>query len=215
MAWLNLELVSIHFPKAAGSSLGAVLKAHFGDALALDYDHNPANPDHLLRERPTLPEGIRAVHGHFRWDRYIEQRGAFTFTFLREPVDNLFSIYSYWRSVPLHGNAMHRRFLLDPPSILDFARGYRAIRRLMSVTFFGGMDVGFLDFIGFYETRARDLGRLSKRTGLPLESDIYLNRTAPVDDRQLFLQNGSTMSSLRSLLSEDVAFYERAKERWD
>ena len=80
---------------------------------------------------------------------------------------------------------------------------------------FGGMDVGSFDLVGFYETRVRDLGRLSKQLGLSLPSDVYVNRTAPIDDRQLFLQDVATLSTLRSLLSDDVAFYEKARERWD
>jgi hypothetical protein len=212
---LSLELVSVHYPKAAGSSLAAALKAHFGDALALDYHHDPVNPDHSLSERPLLAEGARAVHGHFRWDRYIEHRGAFRLTFLREPVANLVSIYSFWRSLPPQRSPTHDRFLSEQTSIVDFARSYWPIRRLMSVTYFGGIEIGSFDLVGFYETRVRDLGRLSKQLGLSLQSDIYVNRTAPMNDRQLFREDAATVSTLRSLLSDDVAFYEKARERWD
>ena len=212
---MNLELISVHFPKAAGSSLASALKAHFGDALALDYHHDPVNPDHPLSERPALTQGSRAVHGHFRWDRYIEHRGAFRMTFLREPVANLVSIYSYWRSLPSQGSATHDRFLAEQPTILDFARSYWPLRRLMSVTYFGGMDIGSFDFVGFYETRVRDLDRLSKQLGLSLSSDIYVNQTAPMPERQLLMQDSATVSTLRSLLRDDVAFFEKARERWD
>jgi hypothetical protein len=85
----------------------------------------------------------------------------------------------------------------------------------MSVTYFGGMEVGSFDFVGFYETRGRDLGRLSKQLGLSLQSDIYVNRTEPIHDRPALLQDTATVSTLRSLLSDDVAFFEKAKERWD
>src|SRR5262249_31928136 len=160
-----LELISVHFPKAAGSSLAGALRSQFGDALALDYHHDPVNPDHPLSERPALAEGARAVHGHFRWDRYIEHRNAFRLTFLRDPVADLTPTYTYWPSLPSQGTPTHDRFLSEQPSILDFARSYWPLRRLMSVTYFGGTDIKSFDFVGFYETRVRDLDRLSKQLG--------------------------------------------------
>jgi hypothetical protein len=85
----------------------------------------------------------------------------------------------------------------------------------MSVSYFGGMDIGSFDFVGFYETRVRDLGRLSKQLGFSLQPDIYVNRTEPTDDRELFLQDTASVSTLRSLLRDDLAFFEKARERWD
>jgi hypothetical protein len=39
-------------------------------------------------------------------------------TFLRHPVDNLISIYFFWRALPEPGHALHARFLRERPSIL-------------------------------------------------------------------------------------------------
>jgi len=214
---MSLEVVSVHLPKAAGSSLAAGLRAHFGAALILDYGHDPANPDHILSAAPTLPPGTRAVHGHFRGDRYVDYRAACRFTFLREPVSNLFSIYYFWRSYPAHGNATHDRFLAERPTIVDFARHCWPIRRLMSVSYFGGIDLGSFDFVGFYETRELDLARLSTRLGMPLASDLFVNRTsdADADERQASMEDATTLATLRSLLADDIAFYERARQRWE
>src|SRR5262245_8416038 len=214
---MRLELVSVHFPKAAGTSLAKNLRAHFGEALALDYGHDPVNPDHRLSEAPMLPAGTRAVHGHFRGDRYREFRGAFRITFLREPVSNLVSIYFFWRSFPAHGNATHDRFVAEQPSITDFARHCSPIRRLMSMSYFGGVDMGCFDLVGFYETWERDMARLSTLLGGSLSSDLYVNRTnyAEAGNRQALMEDAATLATLRSLLADDVAFYEAARQRWD
>lgn len=217
MKTVRLEVVSVHFPKAAGTSLAKDLRAHFGEALALDYDHDPVNPDHRLSDAPMLPAGTRAVHGHFRGDRYRDCRPAFRLTFLREPVSNLVSIYYFWRSFPVHGNPTHDRFVAEQPSIIDFARYCWPIRRLMSMSYFGGIDMVCFDFIGFYETRERDVARLSTLLGAPFSSDLYVNRTndAEGDDRQALMEDAATLATLRSLLADDVAFYEAARQRWD
>jgi hypothetical protein len=212
---LNLELVSIHFPKAAGSSLRGALARHFGDGLTLDYEHDPVNPDHLLSAPPALPDHTRAVHGHFRADRYAAYRRACHVTFLREPVANLISIYYFWRKFPPAGSPTHDRFLDERPTVLDFARFYWPVRRLMSVSYFGGFDVNSLDFVGFHETRARDLARLSKMLNIDLPAETYENRTPHDDERTALADDGRTLAALRSLLADDVCFYERARERWD
>jgi hypothetical protein len=212
---MALELVSVHFPKAAGSTLASALKGHFGDALAFDYSHDPVNPDHILSEPPAHCVGIRAVHGHFRGDRYEEQRNAFRFTFLREPVENLISIYYYWRSHPTHGNPTHDLFLREQPTIVDFAAHCWPIRRLMSMSYFGGVDIRTFDFVGFYETRIRDLARLSSQIGVSFPPHVHSNPTAPHQDRQLLLSDKIALSTLRSVLADDVAFYESARAHWD
>jgi hypothetical protein len=214
---VGLEVISIHFPKAAGSSLAENLRRHFGDALALDYGHDPVNPNHVLSEPPILPPGIRAVHGHFRGNRYDDYRGAFRFTFLRDPVSNLISIYYFWRSWPPGSNATHDRFVAERPSIVDFARDCWPIRRLMSLTYFGGVDIGAFDFVGFYETRERDLERLSTQIGANFSGGLHVNPTtsAEADERRALVEDARTLATLRSLLADDIAFYESARQRWD
>jgi hypothetical protein len=214
---LSLEIVSVHFPKTAGTSLAEGLRRHYGDTFTLDYNHSPVDPTHLVSEPPSLPEGTRAVHGHFRGDRYLEDRSAFRFTFLRDPVANLISIYFFWRAIPSTGLAPHDRFLIERPSIIDFARGSCPLRRLMSLTFFGGVDMASFDFVGFHETRERDLARLSKLVGIPFEADLHLNPTsaAELGERAAMMQDANTLGMLRTILADDVAFYEAVRQRWD
>jgi hypothetical protein len=214
---VSLEVVSIHFPKAGGSSTAEALRRHFGESLALDYHHDPVNPDHLLSAPAVVRDGIRAVHGHFRADRYIAHRTAFRFTFLREPVSNLISIYYYWR-VFASDSATHNRFLAEQPSIIEFARHCWPIRRLMSVSYFGGTEPRSLDFVGFHETRARDLARLSALLGVPFTSasDLHLNPTTnAIDERRALMDNAEVLATLRTLLADDMAFYESARNHWD
>jgi hypothetical protein len=199
------QVVSVHFPKAGGTSLHRQLVALLGEAAFLDYAHDPL----VVPSGGTsaFPVGARLVHGHFHAARYAAP-GRCLVTFLREPVANLLSIYFFWRDLPPCGHAVHSRFLSERPSILDFAR-YAGIARLMSETYFGGFDMRRFDFIGFHETRQRDLPRLGRLLGLPLSHRLHENRTAPSEERQELDSSPRILAALRTLLAADIAFYER------
>ncbi len=196
-------IISVHFPKAAGSSLKKQLQSHFGDLLVLDYDHDPFVP--RGRELTAFPNGKRIVHGHFRAQRYSAPN-AYMMTFLREPVDNLISIYFFWRSHP-STHELHSRFLSEKPSILEFAE-YPDFKHLMSDRYFGGFDMRRFDFIGFYDSLARDFVLLSEELGLALDHELHENRTPGWEERGNLMGDQKTMSAIRDTLREDVRFYE-------
>ena len=116
---MALELVYVHFPKAAGTSITTALRNHYRESLMGDYDHQP--PFDWSHDPPSVDHVVRAVSGHFHADRYVKYSSAFRFTFLREPVDNLISIYYFWLTYPFDGYPAHRRFLDERPTIFEFA----------------------------------------------------------------------------------------------
>jgi hypothetical protein len=201
------RIVSVHFPKAAGSSLRAQLTKLLGDEIAFDYNHDPLTS--AGAETADFPCGKRLVHGHFRAQRYATA-AAYWMTFLRHPVDNLNSIYFYWKSVQEPGHAIHAQFLRERPSILEFAR-YPALTNLMSETYFGGFDMGRFDFIGFYETRDTGVPHLAADLGLPLVADVHENRTPESVERRSLEADVSVRRRLTDLLSADVKFYEKMR----
>ncbi len=203
------RVVSIHFPKAAGSSLHTQLGKVLGDKLVLDYTHDPLTPNGS--EMAEFPSGKRIVHGHFRAQRYASTK-AYWMTFLRHPVDNLISIYFFWRTLPEPGHELHGRFLRERPSILKFAT-YPGITFLMAETYFGDFDMSRFDFIGFFENREADFPRLSRDLGLPLVADVHENRTAETSERLELETDLTVRRKLTDLLAVDVAFYERLRTK--
>ena len=205
------RIVSVHFPKAAGASLRHQFAELIGDGLQLDYNHDPLTPSG--GGEATFPEGKRIVHGHFRPQRYAST-SAFLMTFLREPVDNLISIYFFWRAEATPGHELRARFLRERPSILEFA-AYPRIRRLMSETYFGDFDMDRFDFIGFYESRDADVARLAADLDLPLTAAVYVNKTAESAERVAVRTDPETLARLRELLADDIAFYQRLRHVHD
>lgn len=203
----SVPVVSIHFPKAAGYSLQVQFVKLLGDRVALDYTHDPLTSTGW--ETAEFPDGKRLVHGHFRARRYASAN-AYWMTFLRHPVDNLISIYFYWKALPEAGHALHARFLRERPTILEFAT-YPGITCLMSQTYFGNFDMGRFDFIGFYENRDTDIPCLAKDLGLPLSASVHENRTGETIERRELEADVSVRRRLTDLLAADVAFYERLR----
>jgi hypothetical protein len=201
------KVVVVHFPKAGGASLLTQLMTLLPGEVELDYDHDPLI-DPGSGEAP-FPAGKRIVHGHFRPQRYAGAR-AFMATFLRDPVENLLSIYFFWRGLVYQGNPVHARFLSEKPDIFAFAR-YPEFEVLMSETYFGGFDMKRFDFIGFHERRRSDVARLGRELGLTLSGDVHENSTARSDERQQLGQNPAAIGRLRGLLDKDVRFYEKLR----
>ena len=200
--------VSVHFPKAGGSSLRVQLESMLGESLLLDNEHHPLGPS-AMEEVAELPFQYKLVHGHFRASRYAKLRNCILFTFLRQPVDNLISIYFFWRYFPRCGVYWHTKFLDEKPSILEFAR-YAPFRRHLSETYFGGFDMNRFDFIGFHETRRDDFPKLGSLINLPLSGNVHANKTEnDQEERATIMHSKQTMGALTDLLADDVAFYDR------
>lgn len=151
------------------------------------------------------------VMGHFHAGRY-QTTDAFQVTFIREPVDNLISIYYFWQKLLDHGHPVHSRFLRERPHITDFAR-HPDIRELLSKTYFGGVNFDQFNFIGFHETRDADIDRLSAQLGVPLRPDLHHNQTPLSEERQALATQPALISQLTDLLARDVALYWKLRER--
>jgi hypothetical protein len=208
----TLELISLHVPKALGTSIAEVLVGHFGRRRVVgDYAVflESAAPEQRLG-RPPMPAGAAVIHGHFPAVRYDGVRARRRVTFLREPVARAVSHFFFWQAGARHGNAMHDLVLDERLGLLDFAR-LPAIRHFYSQTIFGGCDMAEFDLVGIAEAVDRDWPRFQRLTGIaaPLP---HLNRNhypAYAKVAAQVLADPGTVRDLRRVLSDDIAFYER------
>lgn len=229
---MSKKLISVHFPKAGGSSLRDELSSLLGTSLLLDYEHSPRG-EQALDVVSALPAGILAVHGHFRPSRYAQIPDSYLFTFLRDPVDAMISRYFYWRGPRYLWRdwlrlgkapggedpskaAQQDKFAPDGEwsDVLQFARN-SGTRFLMSQLYFGGFDMERFHFIGFYDTREADLPRLASGIGLPLSPNRHSNRSRHSRlERFMLVRSPKVLSQLRDILIDDLRFYERVRARW-
>jgi hypothetical protein len=221
---MEVEIISVHFPKAGGSSLRQSFVAAYGkDAVHFDYTDDPADPcscysldpdgcRRKAREVGCAP-GVKVVHGHFHPSKYELMSNAKKITFLRHPVDNLISIYYFWKTLK-EGHCLLNYARNSQLGLLDVAR-LPAIRYLLSRTYFGGVDMDTFDFIGFMESYAEDLRMLSGLLSIPIvESKENFNRYPGYQDKVGAIRSDNRlMSTLHDCLIEDIRFYERIKMR--
>ncbi len=104
----NQPLISIHIPKAGGTSFRRVLQQWYGDRLFFHYFNEP---------QKTMPEKYKllpgnCIHGHFNSSRgfgvmhYYPDAKQFI-TFLRDPFEILVSRYYYVKKREKAGISFH------------------------------------------------------------------------------------------------------------
>lgn len=216
-----MKILSVHTPKVGGTSLLMAFKEAYGDSAVFeDYSDRPADPcaeyyldpDGWGERRPTkIPDGVEVVHGHFFPHKYDLIDAAFRMTFLRHPVDNMISIFFYWKKYVQHPTTgLSQYFLEKNLDIYGLAR-LPLLRHLFSKTYFGGFDMKRFDFIGCHEKREESFASLSSLLGVSLNSRLKLNQTNPegkMPERLEFENDTAGVNKLKVLLADDIRFYE-------
>lgn len=210
-----MRLFSVHVAKAGGTALGRAFGHAFGTGLVTDYADDPANPlsrRHLDPERHLCgrhkaPDHARCVHGHYHPAKYALDADDYLFTLLREPVDNIISIYFFWKSLPRSDSPLHCYFLDNKPSLLETAR-LPLLRRLFCRTYFGGFDMARFNLVGRHDARTDTLARLGSDIGIPVDGGARVNETPPSPERVEVETDTRLHRLLQDVLSDDIRFYE-------
>ncbi len=185
----------------------------YGD-LPLD-PSSPSNvdPEGFLRRSVSQFASLhayRAVHGHFWSKKYESLPGAIHATFLREPVERLLSHYFFWMQIPRSGNLLHNYVQDNRLSWSEFAH-LPSIRNLYSGVFFRGFNMRHLSFIGDCSRMETEMLRFGRFLGLENGTLGRDNATAGEyrDQVAQILCEQKNVHLLRSLLADDIEFYER------
>lgn len=208
-----MQLLYIHFPKAGGSSIRSQLMEHFAEKAFADYDHDPIGGNDVIT-KAVPPHDTECVFGHLHPGRYADWADRM-FTILREPVENLLSIYFFWLDFPVSENPIHKKFVTEKPSVLEFAEHY-PIRYLMTRHYFRNFDMNRFDFIGFNDLRTESLEKISLLAENELKASVHINKTGEQhrQSRQEIMAHKKVLSDLRSFLKNDIEFYEKLRAKW-
>jgi len=214
------SLISIHIPKAGGTSFRQVLKHWFGNKLLFHYFDEP---NKRMPEQHELLPGI-CIHGHFNARRgfgimnYYSDADQFV-TFLRDPFEILVSRYYYVKMREKAGTSFRdgkptalsdnvndflKAEIYNPdytPNILDFFP-----ESLNESNFRQVIDHKFI-FIGFMDYYQDSIDRLASLLNFPQINAPFENKSE---------RFGEVDPSLRNLFAEshqleyDVYNYARA-----
>jgi energy-coupling factor transporter ATP-binding protein EcfA2 len=176
----SLKLVSIHIPKTAGTSFQRILEDVYGIDKILRIDlFNRKKPDIKFQGKQItpadIPEGVEVIHGHFNYHELLEwfqlDPSLPIITWLREPVNRLFSHYSYFMRV--------FRYDIDiiPDHLVRSFLEYGSIpqNRNLQSRYLKGITFSALSFVGTVENMSGDLKRLQKILDWPDFKEHYVN----------------------------------------
>ena len=185
-------IISLHVPKAAGTTFSRYLLNVFPDGVLRDY--GPTTPQvgelfnscftwgkwaqlsgdtkvrvisyGILNYKKVLAErGIRVIHGHFNLDKYLGIFPEATYvTWLRDPLDRAMSQYNFFK-----------RTLMDPPDPINnliyegklpFEEWMTQPDNINLQQRFTGPDLTKFKFVGIAEDFERSLAIFRKLAGL-------------------------------------------------
>ena len=173
----NVELVSHHLPKTAGTSLFRALEAAYGPDRVLGI-YDPVSSATLTKGEPLVTDpAVRVVHGHFR--PHTNHRAQFPVArriiWVRDPIERCWSLLRQWMTYR-HGAAYDRfaarhlhdgadlatlfdRLVRDPEfdGVVNLYRAYLS-----------ACDPADLDFVGRAEDLGSELPRLGALLGVEL-----------------------------------------------
>ncbi len=173
----NVELVSHHLPKTAGTSLFHALEAAYGPQDVLGV-YDPAASATLTNGEPLpIDARIRVVHGHFRphTNHAAQFPAARRIIWVRDPIDRCWSLLRQWMKYR-HGAAYERfaaRHLHDDadlPTLFDRLVRDPDFDVVVNIyaAYLSACDPAELDFVGRSEQLGSELTRLGALLGVEL-----------------------------------------------
>lgn len=206
---MRRDVVFVHIPKTAGTSLRVMLeRAAEGHTILRDYGKaRETTPElyALVHEkgdvasfRETFGRGKKGIvlSGHFPAHRYWDFFNAESFvTFLRDPIDRVISEYNHF--VNHHGWTQDFEAFATAPQFRNSMARHLA-----------GVELDAFGHVGLTEEFERDLPRLCAFLG----TELPLQRRNRGDYSALPLPAGHRRT-IAELNQDDIALYERVRTR--
>jgi hypothetical protein len=221
----DIEVISVHVPRCAGTSLLRAMEVIFGiDAVYRDNGDRPADPaspvntererfNGIDRTKSDLFLGKKVIHGHFNIRKYATLKAHLRIVFLREPIERIVSHYFFWKTLPRYGHKLHEFFLEEDLDIVEFAQ-LPSIRNFYTSSYFFGVDMRQFDLIGFYDRLFIDFEKLLDLLNYRNNNTYHIER-ANINlfnnyssSKMAIMSDNCLLGKLGQLLKNDTEFYE-------
>lgn len=207
----NIELISLHIPKTAGTSFRDILKKVYGKSKLARVD---IRKDIRLNKKQlrdsSLKNKIAVVHGHFSYKDFKQNfdipEGCNVITWLRNPTERVISNFYYLDSVSKSRFRSKKRENIRSKlhkSLLEYAQ--EEMNRNRMSKFLKGTTPEELFFVGITEHYEEDIRFLSELLGWSSYPVFRRNRTPrkPIIDDQ-------TRQEIEKLNHLDYEIYNKA-----
>lgn len=212
----DIQLISIHIPKTAGTSFRNSLKAVYGDKEVVRLDIDLVKQEVKINEQrydqSEFPQSTKVIHGHYSYPLLIENfkinQDIPIITWLRDPVQRVISNYLYLSEI-LENLLQEEQKGLNilqkmKRSLKEYALFEGAQNRQSK--FLTGLNIEDLKFVGIVEHYDEDINRLAKILKWD-KAPIFKNNKTKKETN--FISNNE-IEVIRQLNTEDLKLYEKA-----
>lgn len=220
------KLVFLHIPKTAGSSVGQFFDAQY---LPAEICHIYSGNVKEQLQTALEDEKIRFIRGHFGlYKALLEQlpnSDIFVFTFLREPILRVISLYNHMQRMQGAGHKNRMQNIDSLPDFLALKTDYNEQTRYLSgiqnkALFLENPEQGYknalqnlekLNFIGLKERMNEDFLKLCKILGIAEKNISHENKgLSNLKQKLLFFKYKRTIAEHEVW---DIKIYESLKKK--
>mgnify|MGYP001074546860 CR=1 FL=1 len=222
-------IISLHTPKAGGTSFKMLLENHYKKGFKSDYIDIPINKPlkdrlediDLFKSKMTFIKRrifkyrFKCVHGHFlisKYSAFIDNKDVKYITWLRDPLERLISHYYYWQraynsetSAPLHLKVIEEGWTLE-----EFCLS-KEMQNMYS-QFLLDFPIERFDFIGIMEYFDDDVKFFSESFLKTTINEIpHLNVRAKKENE--YIKDESLINKIRQFHQKDYQLYNFALQK--
>lgn len=222
---MEKEVLFLHMPKCAGSSMKRVFQEFYRENFKTDYNNFFRIPQKSrfkeialeLSKNPHIPQKNTMIYGHYFPIKYINKcqyqnnTKQILITFLRDPLERLASHYAYWSKGDFSSSHNYIRQKMKKEE-WDFERFARSKEmRNFYAQFLFQVPINRFDFIGIHENIKNDWPRLCNFLGVQSTELTHENISNSTDIINNISQK--TKEKIRSFHSEDYFIYNYARSK--
>jgi len=212
-----LEIIHIHIPKTAGTSLLNVLQKKYSSneictikRKELTGSSTKDNSDiinhHISKEHKIL-------HGHLFYKEIGPvlkmNKDVKIITFLRSPVDRVISNYLFFKQRIFEGKVNKNELSRKDETLMEYARLEESQNRQSK--FLDGLDLEKLYFLGIMETFSEDIKNLCQKLGINISDIPELNKNKHFEISDLKISE-EEIQEIKSFNQKDLLLYQKALE---
>jgi len=212
-----LEIIHIHIPKTAGTSLLNVLQKKYSSNEICTIKRRGLTGNSIKDNSDIINHHIskehKILHGHLFYKEISPvlkmNKDVKIITFLRNPVDRVISNYLFFKQRIFEEKVNKNELSRKDETLMEYARLEESQNRQSK--FLDGLDLEKLYFLGIMETFSEDTKNLCQKLGINISDIPELNKNKHFEISGLKISE-EDIQEIKSFNQKDLLLYQKALE---